>query len=80
MFGRVPADLATLDSPEPAWKSPLLALVSVEEETFPNRDLAGSGGGFPNNGAAVPVPNILEPEDPVSTLLLRGANNPEDKK
>ena len=79
VLGLVPAVRVTLDSPEAPWKSPLLGLVSLEaEETFPNRDLAGSGGGFPNSGAA--EPNILEPEAPGSTVLLLGANNPEDKK
>ena len=85
VLGRVPAALATLacgepNSPEPPWNSPLLLmLVSVEETErgFPNRDLAGSAGGFPNKGAA--VPNTLEPEAPGSMLLLLGPNNPEDK-
>ena len=88
VLGLVPADLATLawgepNNPEPPWNSPLLLLlVSVEETVsgFPNRDLAGSAGGFPNNGAAAAVPNILEPEAPGSTLLLLAPNNPENKQ
>ena len=85
MLGRVPAALATLawgdpNSPEPPWNSPLLLLLVSVEETergFPNRDLAGSAGGFPNKGAA--GPNILEPEATGSTLLLLAPNNPENK-
>ena len=68
VLGLVPAVLATVpwgdpNSPEPPWNSPLLGwlLVSVEETGFPKRDLPGSEGGFPNNGAADAVPNIVDP-------------------